>query len=111
MIKKSLISQQRFIENISCKEESKVIKCTSKSRVKEYTSKSKVSKYTPESKSLCENKVTNKPTTCTKCKKKFYACSFILAEGEDHQECCQQTVRTYLLERSLGLIRKPDCYD
>ena len=33
---------------------------------------------------------------------------FNLSQGEDLQECCRQTVRSYLLERSLGLIRNPD---
>ena len=106
MIKKPLISQQESIENISCEYESMVINHSSKP--KDYISKSKVNEFTPKPKSLCEKKVMNKPTTCMKCKKKFFACSFNLSQGEDLQECYRQTVRSYLLERSLGLIRNPD---
>ena len=46
-----------------------------------------------------------KPKSCMKCNNQFYTCSFTLSETKDLQECCLQTVRCYLLQRSLGFLR------
>ena len=56
---------------------------------------------------LFEFRSTNKPTMCMKCNSKFYACSFTLLEEKDLQECCLQTLRSYLLQRRLCLVRNP----
>ena len=53
---------------------------------------------------------TIKPTSCMKCNNKFFICSFTLSEAEDLQECCRQTVRSYLLQRCIGLPRNTN-YD
>ena len=53
---------------------------------------------------------TMKPTSCMKCNNKFFICSFTLSEAEDLQECCRQTVRSYLLQRCIGLPRNTN-YD
>ena len=74
-------------------------------------------KVSPRRKSSCPKSSlkhlvpeTMKPTSCMKCNNKFFICSFTLSEAEDLQECCRQTVRSYLLQRCIGLPRNTN-YD
>ena len=53
---------------------------------------------------------TMKPTTCVKCSSKFFECSFTLCEAEGLQDCCRQTIRSYLLQRRLGPARITNYY-
>ena len=101
--------QQFLIRNImiNCKDENiEIMQPVSIEKLsKEQVPKIKEETHIP--KLLFEFKSTNKPTICMICNSKFYACSFTLSEEKDLQDCCFQTLRSYLLQRRLCLVRNP----
>lgn len=69
----------------------------------------RIKEISPKTKMHSESRNLNKPTACMKCDSTFFACSFTLSESKDLQECCLQTIRGYLLQRRLCIVRNP-CY-